>query len=115
VRIVGGKHHRAIERHAVREAEEGVPDVVEALVEVEVLEVDVRHDRDRRREEEEGAVALVRPATRKGPRPSRAFAPTASSRPPTMTVGSRSPRARISPTIEVVVVFRARRRRPPTP
>ena len=44
-------------------------------------------------------------ATKKSPRPSLAFDPSAFKRPPITMVGSRPPRARTVATIEVVVVF----------
>jgi hypothetical protein len=51
--------HGAVERHAVHEVEEGLLDVVHIAVAVEVLAIDVRHDRDDGRKLEKGAVTLV--------------------------------------------------------
>src|SRR6266850_5044742 len=59
VRLVQAEHRRAVEGHLVDERDEGVADRVEAPVVVEVLGVDGRDDRDRRRQLQERAVGLV--------------------------------------------------------
>src|SRR5215470_7975106 len=59
VRLIQAQHGRAVERHLVHERDERVADRVEARVVVEVLGVDRRDDRDRRRQLQEGAVGLV--------------------------------------------------------
>src|SRR5262245_13054521 len=59
-RIVRAQERCAVERHAVEERDEGVLDLFEVLVVVEVLAVDVRDDGQRRLEAQERAVGLVR-------------------------------------------------------
>src|SRR5213593_1884307 len=59
VRLIQAEHRRAVEGHLVDEGDEGVADRVEGAVVVEVLGVDRRDDRDRRRQLQERAVGLV--------------------------------------------------------
>src|SRR6266436_1747858 len=59
VRLIQAQHRRAVERHLVDERDERVADHVEAPVVVEVLGVDRRDDRDRRRQLQERPVGLV--------------------------------------------------------
>ena len=67
--IVGAGDDRAVERHLVGEVDEGLLQVGEAAVVLQVLAVDVGDHRNRRRQLQERAVALVGlrpPCTRRG-------------------------------------------------
>src|SRR5262249_49297404 len=57
--VVEAEHGRAVERDLVHEAQEGLLDVREVAVGVEVLAVDVRDHGDGRRQLQERAVGLV--------------------------------------------------------
>src|SRR6266850_1555717 len=59
VRLIQAQDRRAVEGHLVDERDEGVADRVEAPVVIEMLGVDGRDDRDRRRQLQERAVGLV--------------------------------------------------------
>ena len=59
VRVVEAQHRQAVKRHFLDELDEGVLQDLVRLVEIEVLGVDVGDDRDRGREAQERAVALV--------------------------------------------------------
>ena len=58
-RVVGAHHGEAVERHVLDEAAEGLLHGVEGLEMIEVLGIDVGHDRDVGGELQEGAVRLV--------------------------------------------------------
>ena len=58
--IVHAQDRGAVERHAVGELHERLANLFDSGVVLEVLAVDVRHHRHRRRQAQEGAIALVR-------------------------------------------------------
>ena len=57
--LVAAKDAGAVERHLVDEAHKGILDVGKIAIGVQVLEVDIGDDRQRRQKLEKGAVALV--------------------------------------------------------
>ena len=59
VGLVEAEHGGAVERHAIDELRENVLNLLERGVMVEVLAIDGGHHGDHRREQQEGAVALV--------------------------------------------------------
>ena len=59
VRLIEAEDGRTVERHPVHERDERVADGVEAPVVIEMLGVDGRDDRDRRRELQERAIGFV--------------------------------------------------------
>jgi len=59
VGLVNAQNCRAVKRHAVDELNEGILDVLERGVLVQVLAVNGRHHCDDRRKHQEAAVALV--------------------------------------------------------
>ena len=60
VRVVGAGDDRAVERHFVREVDERLLQIVEPAVVFEMLVVDVRNHRNRRKQLQERPVAFVR-------------------------------------------------------
>src|SRR5262249_19748151 len=110
VRVVGARHDGAVERHLVGEVDERLLEVVEAAVVLEMLVVDVRNHRNRRKQFEERPIALVRFSDHQlaaaEPRIAAERAqPPAATAPPMTAVGSRPARSSTSAIIDVVVVF----------
>ena len=73
--MVDAEQGGAVEGHVLDELDIGVLDRVEAAIMVEMLGIDVGHDRDRAVEPQEAAVALVGLDHHPVALPSRAFEP----------------------------------------
>ena len=103
--MIDAQHRGAVEGHVLDELDEGVLDLVEPAIMVEMLGIDVGDDRDRAVEAQEAAVALVgldhHPVALAEPR----VRAVALMMPPLITVGSIPPASSNAATIEVVVVL----------
>src|SRR5262249_3642192 len=104
-RFVEAKNGCAVKGDLVQEGQESRLNILEVSVIVEMVRLNVRDDRDGRRKEQEGAVALVGFKDNIIALASLALLPIVFKSPPTTIVGSKPALSRTVAIIDVVVVF----------